>query len=432
MADPLRRTLSLWQVSLSGIGVILGAGVYALIGPAAAQAGNALWLSFLLAGVTAGLTAYAYARLARLVPKNSPEFQYTALAFGPTVGFLAGALMLVADVLAAAAVTIGFGGYLEHLLGTPITANALALVVVLGAILFAGVAQSITVAIILTAAEALGLAFVIVVGVPFWGGTDYLATPHGFTGISAAAALIFFAYLGFDELGNFVEEMRRPERDLPRALFIAMASTTIIYVLVALSAVAVVEATRLGASDAPLALVAGRVLGGRADAALSVLALGATANTSLLLLASASRSIYGMAVAGVLPNRLARVGRTAIPVSATLLVLGVLAVLVTLGTLQQVAAITDATVLVSFMLVNASLPWLAARNRTLGRGAGRTVEILIPSLGFLLCAWLLLHAGAPSLIVALGLAALALAVAPGPRALLKVWRDGRRRSPRST
>ena len=128
----LRRTLSLWQVSLSGVGVILGAGVYALIGPAAAQAGNALWLSFLLAGLTGGLTAYAYARLARLAPKNSPEFQYTALAFGPKLGFVAGALMLIADVLAAAAVTIGFGGYLEHLLGTPITGNALALIVLLG------------------------------------------------------------------------------------------------------------------------------------------------------------------------------------------------------------------------------------------------------------------------------------------------------------
>jgi basic amino acid/polyamine antiporter, APA family len=80
----LRRTLGLFQVTLSGVGVILGAGVYALIGPAAALAGNALWLSFLLAGVTAGLTAYAYAQLGRLAPRNSPEFQYTALAFGPT------------------------------------------------------------------------------------------------------------------------------------------------------------------------------------------------------------------------------------------------------------------------------------------------------------------------------------------------------------
>jgi APA family basic amino acid/polyamine antiporter len=417
VAVSLRRTLSLWQVSLSGIGVILGAGVYALIGPAAAQAGNALWLSFLLAGLTAGLTAYAYARLARLAPKNSPEFQYTTLAFGPRLGFVAGTLMLIADVLAAAAVTVGFGGYLAHLVGTPITANAVALIVVLGAILWAGVDQSVAVAMVLTGLEALGLAFVIVVGVPSWVGTDYLSTPHGFTGISGAAALIFFAYLGFDELGNFVEEMRRPERDLPRALFISMAATTAIYVLVALSAVAVVDVARLGASDAPLALVAGRVQGARADAALSILALAATANTALLLLAAASRSIYGMAAAGVLPKRLARVGRNAVPVPSTVLVLSLLTVLVLVGTLRQVAAMTDAAVLVSFLFVNASLPWLAARRRTPSRGASRVAEVLVPSLAFLLCTWLLLHAGVTSVIASFALCGIILAVAWASRAL---------------
>jgi APA family basic amino acid/polyamine antiporter len=365
VAASLRRTLSLWQVSLSGIGVILGAGVYALIGPAAAQAGNALWLSFLLAGLTAGLTACAYARLARLAPKNSPEFQYTALAFGPPLGFVAGVLMLIADVLAAAAVTIGFGGYLAHLVGTPITANAVALIVVLGAILWAGVKQSVAVAMVLTGLEALGLAFVIVVGVPSWVGTDYLSTPHGFTGISGAAALIFFAYLGFDELGNFVEE----------------------------------------------------ILGAHADAALSILALAATANTTLLLLASASRSIFGMAAAGVLPKWLARVGRTAVPVPSTLLVLSLLAVLVAVGTLRQVAAMTDAAVLVSFLFVNASLPWLAARRRTPARGASRVAEVLVPSLAFLLCTWLLVHAGVTSVIAAFALCGIIIAVAWASRTL---------------
>jgi basic amino acid/polyamine antiporter, APA family len=415
----LRRTLSFWQVSLSGIGVILGAGVYALIGPAAAQAGSALWLAFLLAGVTAGLTAYAYARLSRLAPKNSPEFQYTALAFGPQLGFVSGALMLIADVLGAAAVTIGFGGYVKHLVGTPITLNALALIVVVGAIIWSGVEQSVAIAIVLTGLEALGLVFVIVVGLPSWAGTDYLAATNGFTGISGAAALIFFAYLGFDELGNFAEEMHRPERDLPRALFVAMVVTTAIYVLVALSAVAVVSPERLAASEAPLALVAERVLGARADAALSVLAMAATANTALLLLVSASRSIYGMAAAGVLPRRLAHVGRTAVPLRSTLLVLGLLAALVLVGTLRQVAAMTDAAVLVSFILVNASLPWLAARRRTPARGVARAVEVLVPTVAVLLCGWLLLHAGATSVIVVLGLAAVMFALtaarrAPGP------------------
>jgi amino acid transporter len=188
-----------------------------------------------------------------------------------------------------------------------------------------------------------------------------------------------------------------------------MAVTTAIYVLVAISAVAVVDPARLGASDAPLALVVGRVLGERADATLSALALAATANTTLLLLASAARSIYGMAAAGALPSGLARVGRTAVPVTSTLLVLALLAVLVGLGTLRQVAALTDAVVLVSFLLVNASLPWLAARRRKPAIGGARAAEILIPSLAFALCVWLLLHAGVTSILAALGLALVMLA-----------------------
>ncbi|HUG37203.1 MAG TPA: amino acid permease [Candidatus Limnocylindrales bacterium] len=120
----LRRTLGVWRVTLTGVGVILGAGVYALVGPAAAQAGGAMWLAFLLAGLTASLTAYSYARFARLRPKDSPEFQYTEMAFGLTVGFVAGWLMLAGDLLAAATVALGFGGYLAHVTGTPVRCSS--------------------------------------------------------------------------------------------------------------------------------------------------------------------------------------------------------------------------------------------------------------------------------------------------------------------
>src|SRR5688572_11286305 len=119
----LRRTLGLWQAAWAGIGVILGAGVYALIGPGAALAGRALWLSFVVAGVTAAFSGYSYARLGAMRPKASPEFQYTALAFGPQAGFVAGWLMLVGDVAATASVALGFGGYLSHLAGTPAVAG---------------------------------------------------------------------------------------------------------------------------------------------------------------------------------------------------------------------------------------------------------------------------------------------------------------------
>jgi len=389
----LRRTLSLWQVSAAGVGVILGAGVYALIGPAAATAGQALWLAFLLAGVAAALTAYSYARLGAMRPRTSPEFQYTALAFGTEVGFVAGWLMLVGDVAAAASVALGFGGYFGHLTGSSVTVAALVLIALTGVALYAGVGGSVGLAIALTAVEALGLAFVIVLGLPAWARADWTMSAGGFGGVFSAASLIFFAYLGFDELGNLAEEMHEPERNLPRALFISILATTLIYIAVALSATAIVPAARLATSSAPLALVARDVLGAGAETALGVMALAATANTVLLLLLAGSRSIYGMASEGVLPRTLARLSRTQIPVTALLVVLAVAAALVLSGDLSAVARLTDAVVLLSFGAVNASLLWLALRGRTSGGRARRLADVGLPALGVLLCGGLLVEGG---------------------------------------
>jgi APA family basic amino acid/polyamine antiporter len=412
----LRRTLGVWQVSVAGIGVILGAGVYALIGPAAAHAGNALWLAFLLAGTAAGLTAFSYARLGSMQPRNSPEFQYTALAFGPRIGFLAGWLMLAADLLAAATVALGFGGYLAHLAGIPVVVGALILLAVVGAVMHIGTGESVGLAVVLTVVEAAGLLIVGVVGIPSWLEPDLLDAPRGLPGIWSAASLIFFAYLGFDELGNFAEEMHEPERNLGRALVVAMIGSTTIYAVVAISAVALVPWAELAASSAPLALVAGRALGRRAELALSVIALAATANTVLLLLLASSRSIHGMATAGVLPRAFARIGRRSTPWVATVVVLAVTGAILFAGSLAEVAAMTDAAVLSSFLLVNASLAWLGGRGRT-RRGWGRVIDVAIAGAAVTMCAALLWHVGAAHLAAAGAIATVGVLVSlfPGRR-----------------
>lgn len=389
----LRRTLGLWQVSFTGVGVILGAGVYALIGPAAALAGPGLWLAFILAGAAAAFTAYSYARFAAMRPKTSPEFQYTALAFGADVGFVAGWLMLLGDIAAASSVALGFGGYLNHLVGTPIAVGAAALVLAAAVAMYAGIGHSVAIAALLTAIEAAGLLFVIAVGIPSWGQLDFGMGAGATTGVLGAAALIFFAFLGFDELGNLAEEMRRPERDLPRALFISLGVTTSIYVAVALSATALVPANILGESSAPLALVAGKALGPRAETALGVMALAATANTVLLLLLAAARSIYGMAGAGVLPARLASLTRTDVPREAMIVVLLLAMSLIVAGDLSSAAHLTDAMVLISFACVNLALMALAMRSRTPGGTAGRIRDVAISGAGGVMCAWLLWHGG---------------------------------------
>jgi APA family basic amino acid/polyamine antiporter len=420
----LRRTLGLWQASFTGVGVILGAGVYSLIGPAAALAGGGLWLAFALAGVAAAFTAYSYARFATLRPKASPEFQYTALAFGADAGFVAGWLMLLGDIAAAASVALGFGGYLGHLAGTPTVLGAGALVLVAGAAMYGGIGRSVGVAAVLTIIEAAGLLVVIAIGLPRWPEVDLRLGDGGAGGVFGAAALIFFAFLGFDELGNLAEEMRNPERDLPRALLFSLATTTAIYVAVALSAIAVVPPAMLGDSSAPLALVAGRALGRSADAAVALMALAATANTVLLLLLAAARSVYGMAAAGVLPRRLTVLTRTDVPREAMVVVLLLALGLIAAGDLSSAAHLTDAMVLISFACVNAGLAWLAVRKQTPGGPFVRARDVAIAGAGGLMCLWLLGHGGwvwilAAAAVGALGAGWVLVGRAAGYRALME-------------
>ena len=135
----LRRTLGLFEVTLSGIGVILGAGIYALIGEAAGLAGNAVWISFALSAVVAVFTGLSYAELASMFPKASAEYEYTSQAFGPFPAFVIGWLIIFSGVIGAATVSLGFAGYFQALTGAPLLPSALILLAVLSAVVSVGV-----------------------------------------------------------------------------------------------------------------------------------------------------------------------------------------------------------------------------------------------------------------------------------------------------
>jgi APA family basic amino acid/polyamine antiporter len=411
LAGKLRRSLGLLEVTLSGVGIILGAGVYTLIGPASALAGNALWLAFTLAGVAALCTVHAYARLGPVRARNAPEFQYTSMAFGPQAGFVAGWLVLATNILGASAVSLSFGGYLTHLTGVPWAAGAAGIVAVSAAVALSGTRESVWAAAFFTLAEVSGLLAVTALGLPHAGNADLLETPQGFTGVATAASLVFFAYIGFGQIGNLAEEMQQPERDLPRAYYLAMAITAAIYISTSVAASAVAGWQALSASNAPMALVAGQLLGPSADAALSIVALAATGNTVLMLVVSSARLLHGMAQAGALPRALRRVGPTNVPDAATLVVALSMGALLAIGDVGAVAALTNGAVLTSLLLVNASLLALVMRRRLAGGWVRRMADLLAAGIGAGLCLLLLWLTGWASLGVTALLVAAAAVVA---------------------
>jgi len=390
----LARKLGFWEVTLSGIGIILGAGIYALIGAAAGTAGNAIWLSFGIAAIVAFFTALSYMELSSMMPAVGAEYEYCARAVGKRVAMVIGWLIIFSGIIGSATVSLGFAGYLGSILPVPDLLAAFILIVALTGVLLVGVKESALVAVVFTFIEVGGLLLVIAAGLPYLGSVDYLEMPFGMSGVISAAALVFFAYQGFEEMVKFSEETRRPERTIPLALIVALGVSTVLYMLVCLSAVSVTGWEALAASPAPFATVASAAWGADASLLLSVIALFATANTVLMMMFAASRISFGMARAGSLPSILAFVHHTRKTPWATSVLVGGGALLFTLiGDIAFVANVSNFTLFVTFVVVNLSVIVLRYREPRTERPftiPGRVGRLpVIPVLGMASCILLL-------------------------------------------
>ncbi len=357
----LKRALNLRELSLYGVGVILGAGIYALIGVGAGIAGNAIWLSFVIAAVIAAFTGLSYAELSSMYPKEAAEYTYTKKAFNKRqFSFIIGWLMIIAGIVSAVAVAFGFAGYFTHLWGGSVTLVAFILLIILSFVNYLGIKESSTFNIIATIIETSGLLIVIAIGayVLFTKGiqVNLFETPAGigFPGIMSAVAVIFFAYLGFEDMVNLAEETKNPKKTVPLALVFALGISTLLYLLVSFSAVNTVGWEKLSSTKAPLTLTVSSVIP-QADMLFSLIALFATANTSLILLVVSSRILFGMARDHSFPSILSKIGSRGTP-TAAVFISGAIAVGLSLvSTIKTVAQVTDLSLFIIYAAVNASL-----------------------------------------------------------------------------
>jgi APA family basic amino acid/polyamine antiporter len=359
----LERTLGTARVTASGVGIIIGAGVYVLIGDATALAGPRVWMSFLLAAVLSALTGLSYCELASMFPRSGAEYEYTRHAFPARVAFLVGWVMFAGLMVAAGAVATGFARYFRYFVDVPAAVAGAGLLVSVTLIALSGIQRSSSVTVVLSAIQVGGLVAVIAIGVPHIGAVDLWSRGGSAGGgVVAGAALVFFAFIGFDEVITLAEETIRPERTIPRALLLALGISTVLYVGVAITSVSVIGAPALGSSPRPLALVFDHALGGSGGGVVAFVALIATTNTAMLCLTAASRLQYGMAVSGALPSTLARVGtRRRVPYVAVLVAATVAIGFVVVGDIALIASVTDFAVYLVFIAVNLSVLVLRAR-----------------------------------------------------------------------
>jgi len=352
----LKRALSLFQVTVCGVGIILGAGIYALVGLGAGYAGPALWLSFLISGIIAAFTALSYAELSSIFREDAGEYDYVRETMGKTTAIITGLIVLFLGIFTAATVSLAFGGYFNKLVGTPILLTGIGLLFAMTVINYMGIKESATMNLIFTAIESAGLLIIIVLGIKHLGSVNLLEMPNGMQGVFQATALIFFAYIGFEAVVKFAEETKNPEKNIPRGVLLSLLFSTIVYVLVAIAAVSIMPWFDLSTSQAPLADVAAVSLGVYAFILLGIIALFSTANTVLMDLVTVSRMAYGIAVKKALPNFLTKVhGKTKTPHVAIFTVFIITVCFMFIRDLEKIANIADLLLFIVFILVNVAV-----------------------------------------------------------------------------
>jgi amino acid transporter len=378
MLEPaLKRSLSLFQATLYGLGVTIGAGIYVLIGAAAARAGMHAPIAFLLAAVIMGFSAASFAELGGRLPFAAGEAAYVRSAFRSNgLATIVGLLVIAIAIVSAATVSVGSTGYIAVFAALPQIVLVTCVVLAMGGIAAWGIGAAVNFAGTMTLIEIGGLVLLIAAGASRGGelitrlpeSLPSLSSPTALGGMLSTALLAVFAFIGFEGLANIAEEVREPKRTLPRAIFLTLAISTILYVLVLWVSLITVPTPELAASGAPIALVFER-LTGASPLTMSAIAIVATLNGIIVQMIMASRVLYGLGVQGDLPHAFATVSpRTRTPLIATLITTFVVWLLAVLLPLDRLADITSHMTLIVFALVNLALIRIKARDHAIQEG----------------------------------------------------------------
>lgn len=402
--NTLKRNLTLPLITFYGLGNILGAGIYALIGKVAGEAGYYAPLSFFVASIIAAISALSYAELSTRYPVSAGEAVYLYEGFHLRwLSTVVGLLIVSAGIMSTAAIAHGFAGYFKVTMISYIPSFEIvpssfiiaALLIIIGALAIWGIKESVRVASFLTLVEITGLCLVI------WAGVDQLPvmqqslksiseTNHeiSFIGVFAGAFLALYAYLGYEDMVNVAEEVEDPQRNMPRAIILAVIISTLLYAGVAIVSVLMVEPQQLAQSNAPLADVYLKATG-KSPIVISMIGMFAVVNGALIQIIMGSRLLYGMSDRGWLPIWFSRIyPATRTPLNSTLVVTSLMLFFAILLPMVTLAEMTSSLIMLVFMLINLAL--IKIKQKYPHPEGVRVFSIWIPVLGFATAAIVLL------------------------------------------
>jgi APA family basic amino acid/polyamine antiporter len=411
----LKQSLGWPHLVALGVGAIVGTGILTLIGVGAGKAGPAVILSFAMAGVICACAALAYAEVATMIPASGSAYTYSYVVFGELIAWMIGVALILEYTLVVSAVAVGWSGYAAGFLksvglglpdaliqgpelGGVINLPAIFIIWVVAGLLIAGTRESATLNAILVVIKITALALFIAVALPVFNGSHFHPfMPYGFpktgpsgseVGVMAAAAIIFFAFYGFDAIATAAEEAKNPSRDLAIGIVGSMLVCVAIYMAVAAAAIGAVATTGFANSPEPLALIlreigkpwAARILGAAAVIALPTVILA--------FFYGQSRIFFTVARDGLLPPSLARVSRRGTPVRITIFTAIVTSVFAGLIPLASIAALANAGTLAAFVAVCAAMLTLRRREPNAERKFRAPVPWVVGIVGIVGCLYL--------------------------------------------
>jgi APA family basic amino acid/polyamine antiporter len=383
----LKRTLNLFDATSVGVGAIIGAGIFVALGIAIGYAGPSIIISIIVAGIVASFTAFSFAELGSAIPKEGGAYTYAFEVISPLAGFIVGCLWLFAQIVAGAAISLGFASYFVTVFPVfSLKTVAVSAAIILTALNLIGIKQSATVNNILVLIKIAILCLFIGFGIFQFHPQNFSQfSPNGLSGILQGTGFIFFAYLGFGRIATLGEEVKKPERTLPLSILLALIVSVTLYVLTGLTATGLQDYRILAQSGSPIADAAKATGNFPLVAAVTLGALIATASVLLTNLIGLSRVAFAMARNSQLPKSIAKTSsRLGTPYISILAMGAMLTVLAFALDLKQTVEVTSFSILSVHVAVNLSAIRL---RRKMPNSTGFRVPFypLVPSIGLISC-----------------------------------------------
>ena len=411
----LARTLGWPHLIALGVGAIVGTGILTLIGVGADKAGPAVILSFAVAGLICACAALAYAEMATMIPASGSAYTYSYVVIGELIAWIVGWSLILEYSLVVSAVAVGWSGYaaplLEATMGVPmalmqgpelggiVNLPAIAIIAIVAGMLLFGTRESATVNAILVVVKIIALAVFVAVALPAFDAANLEPfSPYGFAkhigpdgverGVMAAAAIIFFAFYGFDAIATAAEEAKNPDRDLKIGIVGSMFVCVLIYIAVAVAAVGAISYAKFANSPEPLALILRDLGSPKAAYYLGVSAVVALPTVILAFFYGQSRIFFTMARDGLLPKGLARLSSRGSPVRITIFTAVIVAVLAGFIPLDELAALANAGTLAAFTAVSVCMLIMRVRAPDAPRTFRAPLPWVVGSIAVLGCLYL--------------------------------------------